>query len=383
MTVAPLDLILLLGSLQGFILGTLLWTNKKGNRLSNQLLAVIMGLLALMSLAVGIPILNRWVSLAVDLLPLFMVMPLGPLIYFYAKSVLNPTFQLGKKERIHFLPIVLDWGAPLMGWIFLTGVWLGLFDRNEGRVWGDMMIEYNTYVDIPRWISLSIYVCLSWRLLRQQPLVTSGSETDQQNQRWLWQCVNAFLIFQAIWLLFMVPYVVPGWRDLLMDQLGWYPIYIPISILIYWLGLRGYLRSRLEVISPIDRKPAGLNIMPEVIAQVVDSVTKAMKTDRLFLDPELSVDKVGKHLQLSPKLISGVLNQHLHKNFNGFVNEYRVDEVKQRLTDPAYEHLTLTGIAFDCGFNSQATFQRTFKQLTGISPGEYAFRQKNSSQIRI
>jgi AraC-like DNA-binding protein len=383
MTIAPLDLILLLGSLQGFILGTLLWTNKKGHRLSNRLLAVIIGLLALMSLAVGIPILNGWVSLAVDLLPLFIVMPLGPLLYFYLQSVLDPTFRLGKIERLHFLPIVLDLGAPLMGWTFLTGAWMGIFERSEGRAWGSMMIDYNTYVDIPRWISVTTYVCLSWHLLRQQPLVISGSEFDQQRRRWLWQCVNAFLVFQVIWLLFMIPYVVPGWRDPLMDKLGWYPIYIPIATLIYWLGLRGYLRSRLEVVPPIDRKPVGLSLLPEMVAQVVDSITKAMEVDRLFLDPELTVDKVGQYAQVSPKLISAVLNQHLRKNFNNFINEYRVEEVKRRLLNPAYEHLTLTGIAFDCGFNSQATFQRTFKQLTGVSPGEYASQQKNSSQIGI
>lgn len=382
MTIAPLDLILLLGSLQGFILGTLLWHSRRGNRLSNRLLGLLIGLLALMSLAVGAPVDNRWVSLAIDLLPMFMVMPIGPLIYFYTKSILDPAFRLGNAERRHFYLVVLDWVAPLIGWTFLTGRLLGFFEPQEGRTWGHIMAEYNTYVDIPRWLVITVYLILTKRLLARQPAPVAGS-TNEQNQRWLGQFINAFLVFQTLWFLFMVPYVVPGWRTPLLEQLGWYPIYIPIAILIYWLGLRGYLRNRLERES-VQTKPASTELPPELIAQVVVALTKAMETDQLFLDPELTVDKVSKHLQVSPKLISAVLNQQLQTNFNSFVNRYRVEAVKTRLTTSASEHLTLTGIAFDCGFNSQATFQRVFKQMTAFSPKEYMSQQRKiSSQIRI
>lgn len=162
MTIAPLDIILLLGSLQGFILSIMLWTNGKGNRLSNRLLATLIGLLALMSFAVGIPVSNRYIGLFLELAPLFMAMPLGPLIFFYTRSLLEPSFRLGKPERLQFLPIVLDWGAPLMGWVFFAGVLAGLWPRQDGPSWGHTMDEYNTYVDIPRWISVTIYyICSS------------------------------------------------------------------------------------------------------------------------------------------------------------------------------------------------------------------------------
>jgi AraC-like DNA-binding protein len=65
------------------------------------------------------------------------------------------------------------------------------------------------------------------------------------------------------------------------------------------------------------------------------------------------------------------LNNHLNKSFNEFVNEYRIEEVKKRLVEKGNEHLTISGIALDCGFNSQATFQRAFKHVTGVSPKEY------------
>ncbi|MCX6214667.1 helix-turn-helix transcriptional regulator [Spirosoma sp.] len=383
MTISPLDLILLLGALQGFILSTLLWITPKGRRLSNRLLSVLIGLLALMSLALAIPPYNRWVVFALDFLPLIMAMPLGPLVYFYTRSMLDPAFRLGRREQRHFYPVVLDWGAKIIGLVFLGGVLLGLVPTSDGPLWGHVMNEYDTYADIPRWLSVTTYLILTRRFLSQYKLAGNHltAEHQHQNRRWLWQFINVFLAFQVIWLVHLVPYIIPDTRSALLDKFGWYPIYIPIAVLIYWLGLKGYIHTRQSPIAA--PKVSATSIPDEAVRKAIDLLTQAMQTNKLYLDPELTVEKVARHVQLPPKTVSFVMNQHLGKSFNAFVNEYRIEAVKQQLISPVSQHLTLTGIAFECGFNSQATFQRAFKQLTGISPGEYASQQKNSSQIRI
>ena len=69
--------------------------------------------------------------------------------------------------------------------------------------------------------------------------------------------------------------------------------------------------------------------------------------------------------------LSFVINNGFGKNFNDFVNEFRVAEVKNKLNEGAAENLNLLGIALDSGFNSKATFNRAFKKFTGISPKEF------------
>ncbi|MFD2571400.1 helix-turn-helix domain-containing protein [Spirosoma soli] len=381
MTISPFDLLLLLGMSQGFILASLLWFNRKGNRLSNRLLAWVIGLLALASLGVSVPIRNNWVNLALDLLPFINAMPLGPLIYFYTKSVLDPTFRLGKWERIQFYPVLIDWGAKLIGWTFVIGALAGAWPSNSGLKWGEVMDEYNTYSDIPRWLSMAVYLVLAKRWLDRHTPTGKGYkvERQQQNVRWVRQLLIIMLVFQVVWFIHLVPYIIPGTRSALLDKFGWYPIYIPIAVLIYWIGLKGYLHARSSSVEPVVRKASTTTLPNETVNQVVESLKKAMAKDKLYLDPELTVDKVGRHLQMPPKTISFVLNQYLQKSFNTFVNEYRIEAVKQRLTDPASEHLTLTGIAFECGFNSQATFQRTFKQMMGVSPTEYVAKQTKTT----
>jgi AraC-like DNA-binding protein len=371
MTIAPLDLILSLGFGQGVILSTLLWLNSKGNRLSNRLLATLIGLLASMSLAVGVPLTHRWVSMAIDLVPLVMVMPLGPLIYFYTKSVLHPAFTLGKTERRHFYPVIIDWGAPLVGWTFVIGALSSVFSGKDGPNWGYVMDEYNAYADIPRWLSVTIYLGLTRQFLRRQQH-TGHPGSQPQNLLWLRQFVNIFLVFQGIWFVCLIPYISPALRGPLLDKVGWYPIYIPIAFLIYWLGLKGYLHARNGPVDVVTRKINATSLATETVENAIGLLINAMQIDKLYLDPELTVDKVGRHVQLPPKMISFVLNQYRKKSFNTFINEYRIEAVKHRLIDPASAHLTLTGIAFECGFNSQATFQQAFKQTTGVSPKEYS-----------
>jgi len=61
--------------------------------------------------------------------------------------------------------------------------------------------------------------------------------------------------------------------------------------------------------------------------------------------------------------------------FFEFINQYRVNEVKAKITDPAYENLSLLGIAFESGFNTKSAFNRVFKKITGFTPGEYKKHQ--------
>jgi AraC-like DNA-binding protein len=96
-----------------------------------------------------------------------------------------------------------------------------------------------------------------------------------------------------------------------------------------------------------------------------------MNTAQLYLNPALKLDVLAGRLMISEKLLSSLLNQHIGKNFNDFINEYRVQEAQKKLADPGLNHFTIASIAADCGFNSLATFQRCFKQFTGSTPSQY------------
>jgi AraC-like DNA-binding protein len=375
-----LQTIILLGAVQGFIVSSLLYFSKKSTQ-SSRILSKLIFLIALASFKLY-GSMQGWFNYS-DLMrildaivPMIIVMPFGPLIFFYVKSFVDPHFKLTKKDRIHFYPIIIDLVPQIMAIIYIIALVFGLIKNNYmpfGVSLGTAIDNYNVYADIPRWISVTAYLILSARFLAdlksKNNIAIDGKDI---NFKWLQQFVRVFLVFQIIWLVYLVPYVIPRYTDVMLNTFDWYPIYIPLAILIYWLGIKGFMMSHNYSVIPI-KKSNGINstLPATAITETALSLKRSMEEDKLYLDPLLNLPIISKHTNIAQKTISAVLNQHLHKSFNEFVNEYRIEAFKEKLQDPEMDHLTIAGIAFDCGFNSQATFQRTFKQFTGLSPSEY------------
>ncbi|QEM03710.1 AraC family transcriptional regulator [Mucilaginibacter rubeus] len=372
---AFLNTIILLGALQGFIISILLFFAPL-HKLSDRLLGALLFLIALACLGIYLNT-QQWyrsnslLQLIDAIVPFIMVMPIGPLLYFYVRASVELDCRLSETQRKHFYLVIIDLLPRVFVLVILIGALLKFYNRLPFApgIWIDV---YNTYADIPRWISLSAYVIFAWRYLKRQ---------DKPEQlKWLTQCVKGFAVFQFLWLIFLVPYVIPVVSNRLLDAVDWYPIYVPLAILIYWLGINGYLITRQE--RQLAKPSAGglANLNDDIIQGFITSITRAMELDQLYLDPELNLSKLAQYTGVSPKNISAVLNQHLQTSFNELVNEYRVRAVKDKILSESFNHLTIAGIAAECGFNSQATFQRSFKQFTGLSPSQF---RKNNTHIPI
>ncbi len=98
--------------------------------------------------------------------------------------------------------------------------------------------------------------------------------------------------------------------------------------------------------------------------------------EKIFLEPRLQLVEVAEKLGEKPHKISQTLNMHGGLRFHQFVNQYRVEYLKALLRDPANRHLTILALGLDSGFNSKASLNRIFKQITGISPRAYQEAQQ-------
>ncbi|MBV6655813.1 MAG: helix-turn-helix domain-containing protein [Mameliella sp.] len=96
-----------------------------------------------------------------------------------------------------------------------------------------------------------------------------------------------------------------------------------------------------------------------------------VEKEQLFLDPNLSLRSVADQLGTNTKYLSQVVNHNAKCNFQQFINQYRVAEVKEKIKDPKYYNLTLFGIARQCGFKNKSTFYKVFKEVTGMTPRKF------------
>ncbi|MEN0006782.1 MAG: helix-turn-helix domain-containing protein [Bacteroidota bacterium] len=107
-----------------------------------------------------------------------------------------------------------------------------------------------------------------------------------------------------------------------------------------------------------------------------------IEREQLFLNPNLTLRDVADKLATNTKYLSQVVNHYAGSNFQHFINTYRVEEAKRKITNPDYQHLTLYGVALQCGFKNKSTFYKVFKEITSFTPKEYIRNYSGSSQSR-
>ena len=112
-----------------------------------------------------------------------------------------------------------------------------------------------------------------------------------------------------------------------------------------------------------------MNIIYAAIVRII--------AERPYLNPDLNLSDLAKELQMNRAQLSQIINSGFQKNFNDFINEYRVNTFKEKINSGEHKQLSLLGLAFDSGFISKATFNRVFKKLTQTSPSEYLQTQVN------
>ena len=149
------------------------------------------------------------------------------------------------------------------------------------------------------------------------------------------------------------------------------------AIVMLYVGGKGYFTDLTALFKLTDEfTPRKKAAEKHHIEPYQNQLMEVMKEQRPWLRPDLTLSELANQLKMSANQLSQVVNQGYGKNFNDFINEFRVQEVQRKLTGGASAELSLLGIALDSGFNSKATFNRTFKKITGQTPTEFLKQQQ-------
>jgi AraC-like DNA-binding protein len=120
-----------------------------------------------------------------------------------------------------------------------------------------------------------------------------------------------------------------------------------------------------------NKKPG---LLPEDMKLVYNRLLQAMQTDELFTRPALSLQELSAELNIPQHQVTQALKHFARRSFYDFINSYRVSAFIQRLGEDQAISFHILGIAFDCGFSTKSSFNRVFKDTTGLSPSEYKKR---------
>ncbi len=366
-----MEAILYIGISQTLLAGILIAV-KQPRMLANQILAAW---LLLICIEMIIVLLNETL---INLYPI-KILPYtyGPLLLLYAQWMTS--------EKPHFDPRFLWHFAPFFIFLIASLVFIDepVMSGTEGFLVIDRFVSFRIIYAITFFVSITAYsvatfVAIHQHQKRLKDLVSysSGKITLQ------WLLGLSITFYLGYVLMFIL-----GGVDILTGFMPFDPYevsFIGLTILTFLFTIFGFHQPSIfeevvrysEVLAgpeeeKEEKKYARSGLKKKDIDRYKGIIGKYMVIDKPYLNRELTIYDLSSQLKIPRHFLSEVINEHMGKNFYNLVNEYRVEEVKRRIVDPAYSNLTILAIAYDSGFNSKSSFNTIFKEKTGMTPSEY------------
>lgn len=306
------------------------------------------------------------------------VMLLSPILWLYCKSLTQPQFKIKPIYALHLIP----YG------VILTRHYISTYSRTAAEkiqlMRGQVIIPpYIFYFFLSFAITVVFFYSI-WCILiiknHEKKIMNIFSNTDKINLNWL------KLIFFGTLLTYIIAYGLIVLNNVYhftsfktTEEFG----YGMASIFILILGFYGIKQTPIFTSYNV-----GLYTIPSDVAKPtvqshpekgdVAKITRVMLNDRPYLDADLTLKKLASLTQLSEMELSTIMNNEFHRNFFDYINYHRIEEFKKQLLKPENRHLTILGIALNCGFSSKATFNRVFKAYTQLTPK--AYKEKMESE---
>lgn len=351
--------------LQGMLLSLLFLSSYKGNRYSNLLLGLFIftqsfGLLHSFFLNSGLAYKYNWL-LGFPSLFLFWH---GPLLYFYTLSLTSSDFKWKYTYNWYFLPAAIE--------LIISFILFGLGGNTLIKLaaqewfWNAAGIEA---------LAGSLYtinfVACSIILVSKN---TVAEKLQHITIKWLSYTLYYFLVrSSSVGAYFFVSLLFDAYVQVSEYATAIFTFFTIIDFLAI-LTISFFSFKYTHQIHTIRKREAAYPFSPAEEHYYFERLTALMEQEKLYRKGDLKLSDVAARLNTNVRYISQLVKLRTNSSFTQYVNTYRIEEVKRHIAEEHYQHLTLTAMAAESGFNSKATFNRVFKEMTGMLPKDY--RQK-------
>ena len=357
-------------ALQSFI-SSLFFLFKKPKHFSNYMLAFFFLLLLLNCIGVVIPGgLKKYTG--IGYLPFIFLY--GPIFYFYVHSLITENFKLELKNLVHLVPFLIIsiirltfWGRPVVS------------EENTGNNW---IFLYLALI-LP---SLIYYIItVFFLLLKHEKNLENhfSSKPKEITLNWVKYIMFALMISSVAEVIILV--VLGTTLHMSHDTVFTY-YFLNVGTLGYFILLFGIQQPILfgNKGMPVSTDDAKSNkytksvLSKNKMTEYAEIVMQYLSDRKPYLNPEYNLETMAKDLDIHKSHISQTINEINKKNFYQLINEFRVEEFKALINHPKYQHYSFLGLAYEVGFNSKASFNRIFKETTGMTPTDYKQKMAGS-----
>ena len=302
----------------------------------------------------------------------------GALLYLYCRQAITDR-SFSSVDILHVLPVLA---------CYLLNIDV-LFTAAEVKVaWATAPADNNSSLQLSQLIIYSqafIYLGFSFQMVNKYQRAAKNNLADFNPE-----------IFRWIWILLILTLSVWSFKVVSSSETLYFLSVLSdlvIIFLIYGVALAQWRNPKLFKINKIEEISASIQDTEPNNAQtnnspsgLLDSSTREsistrvkqfMDEEHAYKDSQLNLLRLAELIGVSTHHLSEALNQHQGKNFYQFINDYRVNYVREMLAQQ--QTAKILDLAMTAGFSSKSTFNAVFKQTTGLSPTQYRQQLTNTS----
>nr|WP_321237330.1 helix-turn-helix domain-containing protein [uncultured Psychroserpens sp.] len=284
---------------------------------------------------------------------------IGPLFYKYILNVYN---LKTKASILHFMPCFFWIVLTLLFWYQYT-----FSHRLNLQINISLVSNYKLII-----IHLVIYLLAIIWLVKKHDI--ADNEVRKIRSKWVKVLIALYLLFVLSYISY---YVLVNFS--FFNSQWDYMISFAMTIGIYTIGYFVYKEPQIfngeffsNLFLPIQNKNE--NFEDSLINEFYNNLIQYIEQEKPFTDNELRLANLADKIGYSTHLLSKVINKKSGKNFNNFINDYRLLEAEKLLSQD-YNY-SIKSIYFDVGFNNKVTFYKAFKEKHNCTPTEFKKRGK-------
>ena len=219
----------------------------------------------------------------------------------------------------------------------------------------------------------TIYWFASYRLIKQ----FRGQQKEQENTKKYIRFLGVVLKIKASYLIvwsFISLVFAAGWlfgintrwlTDISIDAL-----WVLFSMIIVCLAY--YAMKQPEIFTKFKPEPKykDSSLAVDEFNKIKVRLKVLIDNEKVYVNPDLTLPELSNRIPTSVHTLSRVINEGFNQTFSQFINENRVKEFIE-LVEKDRKSDSFLSVAYRVGFNSKATFNRSFKKYTGTTPRLY------------
>jgi len=305
-----------------------------------------------------------------------------PLAYLYVKSVLTNKNKWHWKDAVHLLPFLF---------IVINYIPLYTLELENKEAVVKLVIEnfnnnyniqdgfFSEKIQFLRPIQSVAYVVLQWKIIysfERNEKVSYFNEHTMLIINWLKKFTFAITFTILTFLIFVIGVIFSIYVKHDINDIVFYAS-VPVALSLFYLSSYLILNPNIFLGLPyIDYNKN--NITVEVLDKAkyqeeIAAIESYFVTNKPYLKQGFSINELSQAVGLPAKLVSFLINNHFDKNFNEFVNSYRIDYVTDCIKAGNLNNYTLYALATQAGFSNKTSFTNAFKNVHHCNPSQFIF----------